>query len=377
MTIRYKICTLLIMLLTASAQAAVNPPIVATPTAKAFFLDTVLWPYNGSTLLKHVPAYDIPVCWEKFSQSTAVNRKLVKDAITVTWQKDSLAKFIGWGQCLPSASSGIRIAVADNKNSPRAALGTQGNARVGVMLLNFTMKTLVSATSDPLFSPKKTILARCQQDNKATLETCIQSSAIHEFGHILGLAHEQNRSDDPSVILHGGCHINDIPVKQTIPGVSGTFDTLGNTLFTDYDPFSMMNYCRNRYFGRIDLSPLDKLAVRVYYGQMPSFDSRTRILRIPRIVRYDGAILTGSFNLLPDGRFQQAASLKVTTTPSKISTTLSASGILSIPEIKFISPSGHVNQVLKATLQKTTTPGVFTRKVWTRLQPTKFQPVIN
>jgi hypothetical protein len=107
---------------------------------------------------------------------------------------------------------------------------------------------------------------------------------------------------------------------------------------------------------------------------MPSFDIRTRILRIPRIVRYDGTVITGSFNLLPDGRFQQSARLVTTTTPSMVSTTLSSSGTIYIPELKYINSAGHVNQILKTTLLKTATTGVYT-KSWLRTQPTKFNPV--
>jgi hypothetical protein len=368
MTMKYKLCTLLIMLLTASAQAAVNPAVVATPKAKAYFLDTVLWSYNATT-----KSYNIPVCWEKFTQSTAAERANVVTAIANTWQKYSLARFTGWGQCplSPLFFSGIRITV-NNVLAPRAALGRQGNGKVGVMQLNFRLNTPVPVTSD---ISRITLLARCQRDVRgSTLQTCIQSTAIHEFGHILGLAHEQNRPFpyspfDP--IFSTNCLTND-PDPYLLP--QGSFSTFGNTLFTDYDLTSVMNYCRKPYFGRRDLSNLDKLAMRVYYGQMPSFDSRTRILRIPRIVRYDGTVLTGSFNLLPDGRFQQAASLVTTTTPSMVSTTLFANGTLTIPELKYINPTGHVNQILKATLLKTATPGVYT-KSWVKIQPTQFSPV--
>lgn len=331
---------------------------------KAFFLDTVLWPYNTTT-----KTYPISVCWENSSQSTATEKQLVTSALASTWESNSLVDFI-WGGACQATSKGIRIKVIDNSHSPRAALGMEGDGKIGVMLMNFDMAT-------PVFGfdlSTMTLLQRCARDNSANLATCIQSSAIHEFGHVLGLAHEQNRKDDPIIPPRGLCTKDD-PNPYTPPGNVGTFTMFGNTWFTDYDPNSMMNYCRNAFFGRIDLSPLDKLALRVYYGQMPSFDIRTRILKIPRIIRYDGKIFTGSFNLLADGiRFQKSASLVATTTPSKSPATLSQSGVLLIPELKYISTSGRINQILNARLQETTTPGIYARS-WSRVQPTQFTPI--
>ena len=49
---------------------------------RAFFLDTALWPYNATT-----KSYNIPVCWENLTQSSATERKLVTDSLTSTWVK--------------------------------------------------------------------------------------------------------------------------------------------------------------------------------------------------------------------------------------------------------------------------------------------------
>ncbi|MEQ1546998.1 M12 family metallopeptidase [Methyloglobulus sp.] len=363
MTIRYKLCTLLIMLLTASAQAAVNPPVSATPTAKAYFLDTVLWSYSPTT-----KTYNIPVCWEKFSQSTVAERANVTSAIVNTWQKYSLARFTGWGQCplSPLIFNGIRITV-DNFNGPRAALGTQGNGKVGVMRLNFRLTT---GTGVPQ------IWTQCRFNFPAiSLGACIQSTAIHEFGHILGLAHEQNRSDDPYLpipILNPLCHADD---PDPLPLPQGSFTTKGNTLFTDYDLTSVMNYCRSNYAGRTDLSPKDQLAIRVYYGQMPSYDSRTRILKVPRIAKYDGKIFTGTFKWISSNIWQRVGDFTATTTPSFSPAKLSSSGVLTMPGIKYINGAGHVNQILNGTFR----PGLLKNYSgsWTRVQPLTFAPVAN
>ena len=149
---------------------------------KAFVLDTVLWPANPTTGL-----YNIPVCWENLTHSTVAERKLVTDALTASWSKESLARFnvaVG-GQCI-ATSKGIRITVNNDAN-PQAALGKEGDGKIGVMILNFRLDDRIGELNFPFLT---TIFERCQTNGFVLLDTCIKSSVIHEFGHVLGIAHE-------------------------------------------------------------------------------------------------------------------------------------------------------------------------------------------
>jgi hypothetical protein len=85
MTIKYKLCTLLIMLLTASAQATVNPPVSATPKAKAFYRDDQIWPTTN-----------IPVCWENLA--TILSKPIWKQRRISTLAYVNAA----WGDSNPS-----------------------------------------------------------------------------------------------------------------------------------------------------------------------------------------------------------------------------------------------------------------------------------
>lgn len=175
----------------------------------------------------------IPVCWENGSASTATEQGWVQSATQGSWPSVSGVSFTGWGNCT-AGSKGIRIRIDDS--GPRTmGLGTALNGMVNGMYLNFTFQN---------WSPA------CQGQK----QFCIQAIAVHEFGHALGFAHEQNRPDRPA-----SC--TDAP-----QGGNGDM-TVG-----PWDLNSVMDYCSPSWNNNGQLSAGDKQGVQQFYGLLANPD---------------------------------------------------------------------------------------------------------
>lgn len=205
----------------APSEAAISPDLITTsnPHVKPYaaFINAAKW-----------NTQNIPVCWENPSAADAEAMQWVRDATFKTWEKYSALKFTGWQAC-EKLNNGIRIQIADDGPHVKR-LGQQLNGLKNGMVLNFTFRN---------WSPS------CRKNR----ESCIRSIAVHEFGHAIGLTHEQNRPDSP-----GEC----IPLAQ---------GTAPDRLLTPYDAASVMNYCNKKWNNDGFLSKLDIDGIQTIYGK--------------------------------------------------------------------------------------------------------------
>lgn len=171
----------------------------------------------------------ISVCWENPSNKTEHFENLTQKAVEETWEKHSAVQFEGWGKC-QNAANGIRILISDDGPHVKS-LGRYLSGRPHGMVLNFSFENWSESCQDKL-------------------DYCVYVIAVHEFGHALGFAHEQNRADAPKE-----CR------DDHHQGTTGDFDV------TKYDPKSVMNYCNPKWSGHGKLSKLDIVSIRHLYGE--------------------------------------------------------------------------------------------------------------
>jgi hypothetical protein len=292
----------------------------------------------------------------------------------------SLIDFTGWEQCGPSDVASVKIRVADTTHPTEPRLKSPYVTALGKRLQLFHAEVVLndafSIHTDPE-TGRNRLLELCNN----RISQCSKTTAVHEFGHVLGMSHGHNRSDSPLI----GC----LATYNQDPDIFNGESPIGNSYFTDFDEKSIMNYCNNeRYTGQGLIPSLtDKLAIQAFYGEISSFDVRTGILTIPRVelkfTDIDG-FYSVKLKLVADPdpniiRFKLEGALVPTTKPST-ATALYSNANLVLPSLKIIGGSGHIDQVSESINFSYHPDETFTLNegiqqiIDNRVQPTTYEP---
>jgi hypothetical protein len=187
--------------------------------------------------------HEIPVCWIKPAPEDAAARETVRKAVLETWEAAANIRITGWQGCddQDGQTRMVRILVG-NDEWPRAFVGTNAlSRRAPSMWLNFHLSGNAS-------------FAGCAGKE----ERCLRFTSVHEFGHMLGLIHEQDRPETPAECIAG-----------LAPGQRQTPSSADLDLLTGYDPDSLMNYCSTRGYNPrvpLTLSKEDAASIRKLFG---------------------------------------------------------------------------------------------------------------
>jgi len=196
----------------------------------------------------------IDVCFE---QSNPTEDNWVRRSVESTFESISDLDFVGWDVC-NGRKAQVVIRVGNNE-WPRAKVGTRSASTSPRVWFNYFSGNAADVDGDgtndfdgcwsATASGQAQYVGVTGRTWDSGQRSCIEATAIHEFAHVLGMVHEQERPDTPTSCTADGARAG------------------GSTEYGYYDVTSISNYCNPAWNGDGYLSPLDVAGLMsVMYG---------------------------------------------------------------------------------------------------------------
>ena len=229
----------------------------------------------------------IKLCWENAQSKYDEQMTWVEESVKSVWgsgskrdpetnellphekqsQYGSALVFVFTRYCTEvDAPTSVHISIEDTRKSPRVrALGKELLGLERGVQLNFEFDVLQNSCCTQLPNgwpyedcrPPKDPNSENFEARRKIYRACVKATAIHEFGHVVALAHEQKHPSTPE-----GCH-NFLQQQLLIAG--SALEGSEAALTVDYDPLSVMNYCRKDRMRALELSKLDQKTLNAIY----------------------------------------------------------------------------------------------------------------
>lgn len=203
--------------------------------ASAVANTTRLWPQPAQ----------IPVCWHTSTDEPELypeERKRVQTLVTEQFNRTLAIRFVGWHDCDKDHEALLQACLGRFPKPPHCV----GLARKAMVSIQLTKKLPKGTFGVSGIGPELKAAPTMKLDPRK-----IETTAVHEFGHAIGLQHEHARTDSPRFVRDPG-----IVSPEPDYEISNCADYARaekavehpelNKYLTEFDPDSVMNYCSGK-----------------------------------------------------------------------------------------------------------------------------------